>query len=72
MCCYTRNARPRLEHQQVNRGNAIAQAVAIGVLEKTDRRSYCAVSLPNILTYGEAMMIPHRKATHDLQLREAA
>jgi hypothetical protein len=32
--------------------NAIAQAVAIGLLEKTERRSYCAVSLPNILTYG--------------------
>ena len=28
--------------------NAIAQAVAIGLLEKTERRSYCAVSLPNI------------------------
>src|SRR5262245_61592154 len=26
--------------------NAIAQAVAIGLLEKTERRSYCAVSLP--------------------------
>jgi hypothetical protein len=35
--------------------NAIAQAVAIGLLEKTERRSYCAVSLPNILTYGQAM-----------------
>jgi hypothetical protein len=33
--------------------NAIAQAVAIGLLEKTERRSYCAVSLPNILTYGQ-------------------
>jgi len=33
--------------------NAIAQAVAIGLLEKTKRRSYCAVSLPNILSYGE-------------------
>ena len=33
--------------------NAIAQAVAIGLLEKTERRSYCAVSLPNILSYGE-------------------
>lgn len=32
--------------------NAIAQAVAIGLLEKTERRSYCAVSPPNILTYG--------------------
>jgi hypothetical protein len=33
--------------------NAIAQAVAIGLLEKTERRSYCAVSLPNILTYAK-------------------
>jgi hypothetical protein len=33
--------------------NAIARAVAIGLLEKTERRSYCAVSLPNILTYGK-------------------
>jgi hypothetical protein len=32
--------------------NAIAQAVAIGLLKKTERRSYCVVSLPNILTYG--------------------
>ena len=31
--------------------NAIAQAVAIGLLKKTERHSYCAVSLPNILTY---------------------
>jgi hypothetical protein len=36
--------------------NAIAQAVAIGLLEKTERRSYCAASLPNILTYGEAVV----------------
>src|SRR5262245_3003871 len=34
---------------------AIAQAVAIGLLEKTERRSYCAVSLPNILTYGQPL-----------------
>src|SRR6476619_6162421 len=34
--------------------NAIAQAVAIGLLKKTERRSDWAVSLPNILTYGEA------------------
>jgi hypothetical protein len=33
--------------------NAITQAVAIGLLEKTERRSYCAVSLPNILTSGK-------------------
>ena len=30
--------------------NAIARAVAIGLLEKTERRSDCAVSVPNILT----------------------
>ena len=29
--------------------NAIARAVAIGLLKKTERRSYCAGSLPNIL-----------------------
>ena len=52
--------------------NAIARAVAIGLLEKTERRSYCAVSLPNILTNGEAMMVPHTKATHDLRSLEAA
>ena len=44
--------------------NAIARAVAIGLLEKTERRSYCAVSLPNILTYGEALTAPHQ-ATHE-------
>ena len=27
--------------------NAITQAVAIGLLAKTERRSYCAVSFPN-------------------------
>src|SRR5437016_8602986 len=46
--------------------NALARAVSIGLLEKIERRSYCAVSLPNILTYGEAMMVAHMKATHDL------
>src|SRR3954465_10690790 len=35
--------------------NAIAQAVAIGLLKKAERRSDYAVSLPNILTYGEAL-----------------
>jgi hypothetical protein len=30
--------------------NAIAQAVAIGLFEKTERHSYSAVSLPNILS----------------------
>jgi len=32
--------------------NAISRAVEISPLEKTERRFYCAVSLPNILTYG--------------------
>ena len=35
--------------------NAITQAVAIGLLKKNERRSQCAVSLPNILTYGESL-----------------
>jgi hypothetical protein len=52
--------------------NAIARAVSIGLLEKIERRSYCAVSLPNILTYGEAMMVATRKPTHDLRSLEAA
>jgi hypothetical protein len=33
--------------------NAVARAVAIGLLEKTERRFCCAVLLPNILTYGK-------------------
>jgi hypothetical protein len=40
--------------------NAIARAIAIGLLEKTERRSHCAVSLPNILTYGK----PDERAAH--------
>src|SRR5215469_2064576 len=40
--------------------NAIARAVAIGLLEKTERRSCCAVSLPNILSYGR----PDKRAAH--------
>jgi len=32
--------------------NAITRAVEIGLLEKIERRSFCAVSLPNVLTYG--------------------
>jgi hypothetical protein len=41
--------------------NAIARAVSIGLLEKIERRSYCAVSFPNILTYGEGIMVATRK-----------
>ena len=44
--------------------NAITQAVEIGLLKKTERRYYCAVSLPNILTYGKALAAPHQ-ATHE-------
>ena len=33
--------------------NAIARAVAIGLLEKIERRYYGAVSLPNILSPGQ-------------------
>ena len=51
--------------------NAIARAVSIGLLEKIERRSYCAVSLPNILTYGEAMMVAYTKVGHDLPSLEA-
>jgi hypothetical protein len=40
--------------------NAIARAVTVGLLEKTERRSCCAVSLPNILTYGKA----DKRASH--------
>src|SRR5262250_991678 len=47
--------------------NAIAEAVATGLLEKTERRSYCAVSLPNILTYGQA-----RSAASDVFIRTTA
>src|SRR6516162_7023984 len=50
--------------------NAIARAVAIGLLKKAERRSYRAVSLPNILTYGEVIMVPHTKAAHDLRSLE--
>src|SRR6266436_152361 len=34
--------------------NAITRAVEIGLLGKMERRSSCAVSLPNVLTYGKS------------------
>jgi hypothetical protein len=43
--------------------NAITQAVAIGLLKKTERRSDYAVSLPNILSYGEALSSAHDLVT---------
>jgi hypothetical protein len=45
--------------------NAISRAVAIGLFEKTERRSYCAVSLPNILTYAERAKTDERAARVD-------
>ena len=46
----------RLAHtSKTTTRNAITQAVAIGLLKKTERRSNYAVSLPSILTYGEAL-----------------
>jgi hypothetical protein len=33
--------------------NAVTRAVETGLLEKMERRSSCAVSLPNVLTYGK-------------------
>src|SRR5262245_38657420 len=62
----SRHPRPRHTSKSTTH-NVIARALAIGLLEKTERRSYCAVSLPNNLTYGEAMMVPYPKATHDLR-----
>ena len=44
--------------------NAIAQAVAVGLLKKTELRSNSAVS------YGKELTAPHLKATHDLRLLE--
>jgi hypothetical protein len=52
--------------------NAITRAVEIGLLEKIERRSYYAVSLPNILTYGRNDDGCYTKAIHDLRSREAA
>jgi predicted 2-oxoglutarate/Fe(II)-dependent dioxygenase YbiX len=43
--------------------NAISRAIAIGLLEKTERRSHCAVSLPNILTYANFAKTD-KQATH--------
>jgi hypothetical protein len=42
--------------------NAISRAIAIGLLEKTERRSHCAVSLPNILTYANPAKAEKRDA----------
>ena len=46
--------------------NAISRAISIGLLEKTERRSQCAVSLPNILTYAKPAKIDKRAAQVDI------
>src|SRR5262245_19811683 len=43
--------------------NAIARAIAIGLLKKTERRSHCAVSLTNILSFANPAKTDNR-ATH--------
>ena len=51
--------------------NAIARAVAIGLLERTERRYYCAVSLPNILSPGKlCQRVPTSESTCAADLSE--
>jgi hypothetical protein len=51
--------------------NAIARAVAIGLLEKTERRYYCAVSLPNILSLGKFwQLVPPSESMYPADLSE--
>jgi hypothetical protein len=50
--------------------NAINRAVAIGILAKIERRSYCAPSLPNILMMGRAPA-PRRRRPSPLELPAA-
>src|SRR5262245_11858891 len=51
--------------------NAVSRAIAIGLLEKTERRSHCDVSLPNILTYANPAKTDKRGA-HRLQRQHCA
>jgi hypothetical protein len=51
--------------------NAISRAVASGLLEKTERRSYYAVSLPNILTYAKPAKTDKRAAQVDSNVSTA-
>jgi hypothetical protein len=46
--------------------NAITRAVEIGLLEKMERRSSCAVSLPNVVTYGKSHWSPRRSRNPNL------
>ena len=51
--------------------NAIARAVAIGLLKKTERRYYCAVSLPNILSLGKLwQLVPPSDTMFPMDLSE--
>jgi hypothetical protein len=53
--------------------NAITRAVEIGLLEKMERRSSCAVSLPNILTYGKySLESPRRSRNPNLATSNTA
>ena len=52
--------------------NTIARAVAIGLLEKTERRYYGAVSLPNILSPGQLWQrVPPSVSTYGRASRSA-
>lgn len=55
--------------------NAISRAIAIGLLEKTERRFHCAVSLPNILTLASPAKIykpSHERGIPKLQHQHRA
>src|SRR5262245_65574875 len=45
--------------------NAISRAIAIGLLEKAERRSHCAVSLPNILNFASPVKADKRATPVD-------
>ena len=66
-----RNACPQLEYQQVNRAKRDRTRVEIGLLEKTERRYYCAVSLPNILSLGKLwQLVPPSDSMYPTDLSE--
>jgi hypothetical protein len=62
MCRHSRSARPRSNTSKPTTRNAIAQAVGIALLVRAPLLLRCVAS--SILTYGEAMMVAHTKATH--------
>ena len=76
MCRYPEMLARELDTSRATTRNAIAQAVATGLLEKTERRSYYAVSLPNILSYGKRGLAdlerPNRRADRQSAQRTGA